>query len=268
MSVTKGPGERRYPIGTALTLFVTWMLARFDCAQFTFESQHDFDFWAKRRIANSRNSSVIDGAGVDPNLFYPSNAAIQRSKTKVIFASRTLKSKGLNAFLQAAHRLRDRADVEFLVAGIAEDQDPDAVSSDYLADLSDIRFLGQVENMPPLLRECDIVCLPTRYGEGIPRILIEAAASGLASITSSHPGCLEIVEDGVTGQILYSSTDTEMSLEIVTAVVRYLEHPDILQKHKENAYRHFQSREFGKDAVDDKFAKLLGVVPSEPSSRD
>ena len=267
MSLTKGPGERRYPVGKALTLFMSRTLARFDCVHFTFETKHDFDFWAKRGIATSKNSTVIDGAGVDPKLFYPSNVLRNSSKIKVIFASRTLKSKGLNAFLQMAHQLSDRIDVEFLVAGIADERDPDAISFDHLAKLSEIRFLGHVEDMAPLLRECDIVCLPTRYGEGIPRILIEAAASGLASIVSGHPGCLEVVEDGVTGKILHTSTDAEMGREMATAVVEYLESPDILKMHGANAYRHFLSREFKQHSIDTRFAELLGVH-SKPLSHD
>jgi glycosyltransferase involved in cell wall biosynthesis len=267
MSLRKGPGERRYPVATALTLLAFRIFARRDRVHFTFETKHDFDFWAKRGIANIKNSSIMDGAGVDPNVFYPLTIPRSNSKTKIIFASRLLKSKGLNAFLMMARHLADRPDVEFIVAGIADDQDPDAIRHEDLNQLSEIRFLGHVEDMAPLLRECDIVCLPTRYGEGVPRILIEAAATGLASIVSGHPGCRAVVEDGITGQILSATSDVEMGRELSAAVVRYLETPDRLKEHKENAYRHFQSREFDQDAIDARFTELLGVH-SLPSFND
>jgi glycosyltransferase involved in cell wall biosynthesis len=262
MSLPKARGERRYPVGTVLTLLVFWILARNDYVHFTFETRHDRDFWTNKAIANNRNSSIIDGAGVDPNLFYPSAVPKSNSKTTVIFASRLLKSKGLNAFLMMARNLADRPDVQFIVAGSSDDQDPDAIRPEYLRQLSEIRFLGLVEDMPNLLRECDIVCLPTRYGEGIPRILIEAAATGLASIASSHPGCREVVEDGVTGRILPATSDTEMSRQLSAAVVEYLENPDRLQAHKQAAYRHFQSRDFNQDAISVRFAELLGIRSS------
>ena len=130
--------------------------------------------------------------------------------------------------------------------------------------MPEIRFLGHVKDMPNLLRQCDVVCLPTRYGEGIPRILIEAAATGLASIASGHPGCREAVEDGVTGQILSATTDADMRRELTDAIVRYLESPTLLEAHKQAASRHFQSREFNQVAIADRFTKLLGV-PSSPS---
>jgi glycosyltransferase involved in cell wall biosynthesis len=262
MSLPKDRGERRYPIGTALTLLAFRILARNDGVHFTFETKHDRDFWTEKGIANRNNSSIIDGAGVDSKLFYPPRTPKSNSKTTVIFASRLLRSKGLSAFLMMARDLADRPDVQFIVAGGSNDRDPDAIRPEYLRQLSEIRFLGQVEDMPNLLRECDIVCLPTRYGEGIPRILIEAAATGLASIVSGHPGCREIVEDGVTGQIVSATSDIEMSRQLSAAVIRYLEFPNLLREHKQAAYRHFRSRDFNQDAVAVRFAELLGIPSS------
>jgi glycosyltransferase involved in cell wall biosynthesis len=266
MMSPKAPGERRYRLANALTLFAFRRLASSPRVHFTFETKHDYDFWAARGIASRQNSSVIDGVGVNPDLFYPQpipqQSAPARSKIKVLFASRLLKSKGLNAFLMMAKQLSDRPDVEFLVAGMSDDGDPDAVSPRHLSQSSEIRFLGNVENMPDLLRQCDIVCLPTRYGEGIPRILIEAAATGLASVASSHPGCREVVEDGVTGEILPIASDSEMCREMCAAVERYLNTPARLAAHKEAAYRHFQSREFNQYAVVVRFTELLGANPS------
>jgi len=264
MSLPKAPGQRRYPVASALTLLAFRMLSRRDYVHFTFETRHDCEFWADRGIANDRNSSLIEGAGVDPNLFYPLGTPRSSRTTKVLFASRLLKSKGLSTFLMVAHDLAHRSDVEFIVAGVPDDHDPDAIPHRDLEQMTEIRFLGHVRDMPNLLRQCDIVCLPTRYGEGIPRILIEAAATGLASIASSHPGCREAVEDGVTGQILSATSDTEMRRELSGAIVGYLESPDLLKEHKQAAYRHFQSREFNQPAIADRFTKLLGV-PASPS---
>jgi glycosyltransferase involved in cell wall biosynthesis len=161
-----------------------------------------------------------------------------------------------------ARDFADRSDVQFIVAGFADSQDPDAIRPEYLDRLKEIRFLGNVEDMPNLLRDCDIVCLPTRYGEGVPRILIEAAATGLASIVSDHPGCCEVVEDGVTGQILPASSDDEMSKKLSAAIVKYLEIPALLEEHKKAAYRRFKSMEFNQDAITARFIELLGINSS------
>jgi glycosyltransferase involved in cell wall biosynthesis len=261
LSVPKAPGERRYPVGNFLTRMALRALAGSRRVHFTFETRHDSAFWAARGITNPGNSSVIDGVGVDPVLFYPAPVSSRKEKIRILFASRLLKSKGLNAFLMMAKQLSNRPDLEFVVAGMADERDPDAISPQQLRQLDEIRFLGEVENMPDLLRECDIVCLPTRYGEGIPRILIEAAATGLASIASDHPGCREAVEDGTTGEIVPISSDNDMCRDMSAAVLRYLETPERLAAHKLAAHRRFQSREFNEKAVVARFVTLLGVCP-------
>jgi glycosyltransferase involved in cell wall biosynthesis len=158
-----------------------------------------------------------------------------------------------------ARELAHRPDVQFIVAGMSDADDPDGVQVEYLKGLDEINFVGHVEAMPDLLRECDIVCLPTWYGEGMPRILIEAAATGLASIVSDHPGCREVVENGVTGQILMATSDIEMSRKLSAAVVKYLQDPELLNEHKQAAYRRFLLREFNQNAVDARFVELLGA---------
>ena len=258
MSTSKGPGERRYSAAVVLTRLVLRILAKSDGVHFTFETRNDRDFWAKCGIATDKNSSIISGVGVDPNLFYPSDALRRDSKLRVLFASRLLKSKGLIAFLMMARNLATCSDVQFIVAGLPEDRDSDAIRHEDLKRMNEIVFHGYVEDMPNLLRQCDVVCAPTRYGEGIPRILIEAGATGLASIASDHPGCREIVKDGITGRILSATSDIDMSRELSAAVVQYLETPGRLKEHKEAAYRYFKSRDFGQLAITARFVELLG----------
>lgn len=263
LSVPKAPGERRYPVANFLTRMALQLLARSRHVHFTFETQHDYAFWTAWEVATPQNAAVIDGVGVDPALFHPAPIPRTEGKTRVLFASRLLKSKGLNAFLMMAKQLAGRPDLEFIVAGMSGDKDPDAISPQRLGQLDDIRFLGEVDNMPDLLRECDIVCLPTRYGEGIPRILIEAAATGLAAIASDHPGCREAVEDGITGEIVPISSDSDMCRDMSAAVLRYLEMPARLAAHKLAAHQRFRSREFNEKAVVARFVELLGVCPPQ-----
>jgi len=252
-------GQRTYPIATAITLLKLRLLAKNRQVQFTFETKHDFTFWQDKGIAHASNATIIEGAGVDCKAFYPAEPSSPRAKKRILFAGRLLNAKGLGAFLIAARQFAKRPNVEFLVAGISDDRDPDSIQASHLAELGEVRFLGFVENMPQLLRECDVVCLPTRYGEGIPRILIEAAASGLASIASNHPGCLEIVVDGVTGQILTGQSEGELVQELSAAIRRYLEVPGLLEQHKRAAHRYFLTRNFNQDTVAAHFCRLLGV---------
>jgi glycosyltransferase involved in cell wall biosynthesis len=53
--------------------------------------------------------------------------------------------------------------------------------------------------MPSALARSHVVALPTYYGEGVPKILIEAAACGRPAVTTDVPGCRDIVVDEETG---------------------------------------------------------------------
>ena len=250
---------RRYQLATALTLLALRLIAKAGRAQFSFETRRDYEFFEKRGIVSAKNGTVIEGAGVDPGQFYPTTAPARRVK-RVLFAGRLLKSKGLGVFLAAAEKLAARSDVEFLVAGMSDNGDRDAFCPNQLARVDCIRFLGQVEDMPNLLRDCDIVCLPTKYGEGIPRILIEGAATGLASIASNHPGCRAIIIENETGQILHGRSDADLIRELSAAIQKYLDTPELLDRHKFAAYGHFRSRNFGQDDVAADFSRLLGAA--------
>ena len=77
--------------------------------------------------------------------------------------------------------------VRFLVAGILDKDNPDCVSFEkikYWESLGIIDFCGYIKNMKDLISQSNIVVLPSYYGEGLPKILIEAAACGKPVITT------------------------------------------------------------------------------------
>ena len=56
--------------------------------------------------------------------------------------------------------------------------------------------------MPKILSLSHIVVLPTTYGEGVPKILLEAASCGRAIIANDVPGCREIVRHNINGLLV------------------------------------------------------------------
>jgi glycosyltransferase involved in cell wall biosynthesis len=56
--------------------------------------------------------------------------------------------------------------------------------------------------MAKTLAASHIVCLPSSYGEGIPKVLLEAAAIGRPIVASDIAGCREIVEAGRSGVLV------------------------------------------------------------------
>jgi glycosyltransferase involved in cell wall biosynthesis len=118
----------------------------------------------------------------------------------VLYAGRLMWQKGLGDFVTVARRLSGSA--RFVVAGYTEDGSPDAVPITQVEDWARegvIEWVGARTDMPDVIARADIVVLPTVYGEGVPRTLIEAAASGRAIVTTDTPGCRDICRDGVNG---------------------------------------------------------------------
>ncbi|WP_297367968.1 glycosyltransferase family 4 protein [Acidocella sp.] len=159
-----------------------------------FETEADRYEMLRAGLAAPGRVRVIAGAGVDGGRFVPS--APPGGRVRVVMAARLLRAKGVELFAEAAGRLRGRA--EFWLAGAPDAGNPDSLRADEVAALADaqgVRWLGEVADMPGLLAGAHIVCLPSYYGEGLPKILLEAMACGRAVVASDIAGCRAALGD-------------------------------------------------------------------------
>lgn len=144
--------------------------------------------------------TVVPGSGVDVAKFAPGAGGGGRT---VLLASRLLRSKGIAEYVDAAAIVRrEIPDARFLLAGEPDEGNPTSVTPEEVERIrrfGDVELLGHREDMSALLAGVDVVVLPTTYGEGVPRILVEAAASGKALVTTDRPGCRDIVRNGRNG---------------------------------------------------------------------
>ena len=92
-----------------------------------------------------------------------------------------------------------------VLAGDIDEDNPNSISTSELnkwVESNLVEWLGHVEDMPDMLSKSSIVCLPTYYPEGVPKVLIEAASCGRAIITTDTPGCNEIVHNNYNGMLI------------------------------------------------------------------
>jgi len=176
----------------------------FKSPEFITQNPEDSDFLVRNNITKNNNIHLIRGSGVEPELYKP--AQYDREIPTILFASRLLWSKGVKDYVSAAEIIRNKnIPSVFLLAGDPDPENPDSVSMLQLNEWNNsgvISYIGQQNNMPELLSEIDIVCLPTYYGEGVPKILIEAASCAIPLITTDIAGCREIVEHGINGYLV------------------------------------------------------------------
>ncbi|EMK6669021.1 glycosyltransferase family 4 protein [Vibrio fluvialis] len=172
-------------------------------SHFVFENSEDFELFKSLGILKYSNGTVIKGAGIDLNRFKPSAPPKNGS---ILFAARLLQDKGLGCLVEAQKLLKQRGcDFSLNVAGIIDNDVSSAIPLSQIEAWTkngDINWLGNVKDMPNLISQNDVVCLPTTYGEGVPRILIEAASCQRPIIATDVPGCREIVSHGVNGYLV------------------------------------------------------------------
>jgi glycosyltransferase involved in cell wall biosynthesis len=170
-------------------------------AFFIVQNDRDGNVLLEEQIAEPSQVSLIRGSGVDISRYIV--AREPDGPVRVLLAARMLKSKGVLYFAEAAKRLRFKwPDAEFVLAGAPDPSNPDSLTRAELRALQDggcITWLGQLADMPSALARSHVVALPTYYGEGVPKILIEAAACGRPAVTTDVPGCRDIVVNEETG---------------------------------------------------------------------
>ncbi len=104
---------------------------------------------------------------------------------------------------RTANRIRDAGvKARFALIGIPDLENPTSVQESQLRDWHDsgkVEWWGYCSDIPAVLTMASIACLPTFYGEGVPKALIEAMASSRAIVTTDIPGCRELVAGGRSG---------------------------------------------------------------------
>ena len=175
-------------------------------ARLILQNPDDAALFEHARLVDPSRIRLIPGSGVDTARFYPDPERGRRTQVRVLLPARLLWDKGVAEYAQAARLLHEQnKPVEMLLAGDPDPGNPAAVPEAEVKAWEQkgwLHWLGHVDDMPALLRSVDVVALPTSYGEGLPKSLIEAAACGCALIATDVPGCREVVTHEADGLLV------------------------------------------------------------------
>lgn len=202
-------------------LLSLYKIASLLCSQLWFLNADDREFFLRRKLVAPRKTFVLPSEGVNIAWYRPAGKAheVQRP-LRFLYAGRMVWSKGLAEFYQAARHFHAAGQgCSFHLVGFVVPDHPDAVSYDLIQKWQAqgiVRFHGETEDIRPYLAEADCVILPSFFGEGVPRILLEAAAMGKPIITTDFTGCREVVEHGVNG-LLCRPRDAESLISAIEA---------------------------------------------------
>lgn len=170
-----------------------------------FQNRDDLVLALERGWVGRASARLIVSSGVDTRLFTPEGNQRNAFQT-VLFIGRLLRQKGIGDFIEVARRVRaNNPSVRFEIGGETEPKHCDSFPAQVLREAIDaglVHFSGYVRNVPAALRACSILLAPSYYREGVPRVVLEAAASGVPVIGADVPGTREAIVDGVTGYLV------------------------------------------------------------------
>lgn len=183
---------------------------------FLFENRDDPPEFGLDPVASE--VTIVGGAGVNPDDF-PAEPEPPFPPVKVAVVSRMIAAKGIADAVASVRRARELgAPVELHLFGAPDASNRDSISEKALrqwASESGIVWHGHTENVARVWREHHVALLLSYYREGLPRTLLEAAASGRPIVTTDAAGCRELVRDGVEG-ILVPPRDVDAAARALT----------------------------------------------------
>lgn len=169
-----------------------------------FQNPDDRKVFTGLRLLDVDKAVLIRGSGVDLDV-YPYIPEPPSAVPVVCLAARLLRDKGVVEFAEAAAILKERGvKADFQLIGSVDSGNPASVTEEEIAVWRDrglVEVLGHRNDVASLFANAHIVTLPS-YREGLPKVLIEAAACGRAVVTTDVPGCRDAIDPNVTGLLV------------------------------------------------------------------
>lgn len=168
-----------------------------------FQNPEDMSVFVHAGLVRRDQAERLPGSGVDLARFSPAPQAGNPADGPVfLLVARLLWDKGVGEFIAAARQVReDFPRASFRLLGALGSNNPSAIpwpDVDGWVKEGLVTYLGPTDDVRPFLAAADCVVLPS-YREGVPRVLLEAAAMARPVITTAAPGCRDAVVHGQTG---------------------------------------------------------------------
>lgn len=147
------------------------------------------------------SANGVDPIPADPK--YREELGLAADDVVVTFAGRLTRDKGVAELATAwAAVVTSRPHAHLVVAGRIDPTDPAAPGLEAaLRALPNTHVIGHIDDLQRLWADSDLMVLPS-YREGLPLVVIEAAAAGVPSVVTDCTGGAESVIDGETGLVI------------------------------------------------------------------
>lgn len=161
-----------------------------------FENAGNRQIFLEEHIVREQQTCLLNGAGVNLEHYqvteYPAG-----DETKFLFIGRVMKEKGVDELFATMGKLvAEGYSCSLDVVGMYEEDYKETIAQGEAEGW--LHYHGYQKDVRPFIENCHCFVLPS-WHEGMANTNLECAASGRPVITSNIHGCMEAVEDGVTG---------------------------------------------------------------------
>lgn len=193
-----------------------------------FQNPDDRAVFTRGHLVDEDRTCLVNGSGVDLDHYAP--APLPPGPPTFLLLSRLLRVKGVLEYVQAARQLTQQLGpgrARFVLVGPLDTNPSGITQADLDAWQAEgvVEYLGSTTDVRPALAACHVFVLPS-YGEGVPRTVLEALATGRAVVTTDAPGCRETVVPGRNGLLI----PTKDPAALAAAMRLFIDDPSLAQR--------------------------------------
>lgn len=184
---------------------------------------------------DSLRSRSGENAGIREKYSIPGNAFL------IVMVALLRPRKGPDLLIKAMKKVLEHRPDTFLLLVGNDDISEEPGYGDKLARMAvelgikkNVIFTGFRKDVHSILGECDLMVLPSRFGEGLPMTILEAMAAGVPVIASRVEGVPEVLEEAHTGFLVNPGDAGDLSEKLVSVI----KDPVLLRRVAEKARDH------------------------------
>ncbi len=184
-----------------------------------FENEVDRQYFINQNFISEGRTWLIPGVGVDPEQFVP--APEPPGPPVILFSGRMLWDKGVGVLVDAVKLLPAGLSYRIVLVGEPDSGNPSSINQQQLHKWHEdglVEWWGWRSDMNDVYAQSAIVVLPTMYGEGVPTVLLEAAACGRPIIATDIPGCREITIHEQNGLLVPADDPVRLAQALETLI--------------------------------------------------
>ena len=186
---------------------------------FLFQNKNDFNKLKKKKIINSNKIYFSLGSGLNfkklPKL--KKNYKKKNNNINIVMPCRMKFHKGILDFIDIANYFKNfNYKMNFYLIGKTSKSN-EYVQYNFLKNLkknNNLKWLGEIKSKKKIYELADIILVLSKYGEGIPRVILESVYYNKYIISYDIPGSRDIIKNKICGNLVKLNDKKSVCLKL------------------------------------------------------